>query len=119
MLTVCVDPASGITVSGICTEPPAKTVSDDGADIEKSTVPVPVIGTICGLLGSLSKTERVALADPKAVGVKFSVTPQFAFGGRSAPQSEVEVNSEASGPVSDGEVEKRTAAEELFVIVTS
>lgn len=117
-LTVCVDPASGLTVTGICTELPAMTVSDVGADIEKSTVPVPVIGTICGLLGSLSENERVASAAPKVVGAKFSVTLQVEFGPTVAPQSVVQTNSEAPEPVSDGGAEKVTAVAELFANVT-
>lgn len=118
-LTVCVDPAKGVTVTGICTESPAKTVSDDCADMEKSNVPVPVSETICGLLGSLSRNARSALSAPKVVGVKFSVTRQSAFDGSVAPQSDVSANSEASGPESDGGAEKATAAAELLVIVTT
>jgi len=56
-LTVWVDPPSGVTVTGMPTELPTVTVSEAGAEISKSTMPTPVRGTVCGLLGSPSKMK--------------------------------------------------------------
>src|SRR2546430_12658761 len=44
--SVWVDPPSGVTVTGMPTELPIVTVSEAGAEIEKSTMPPPVRGTV-------------------------------------------------------------------------
>src|SRR2546429_1356421 len=41
--------------TGMPTELPTMTVSEAGVEMEKSTMPTPVRGTVCGLLGSPSK----------------------------------------------------------------
>ena len=51
-----------------------------------TTVPVPVMGTICGLAPPLSEKVRVALRDPITVGRNFTVTVQVAFPATLPPQ---------------------------------
>src|SRR2546430_1622455 len=103
--SVWVDPPSGVTVTGMPTELPIVTVSEAGAEIEKSTMPPPVRGTVCGLLGSPSKKERVAEAAPNAVGVKLRATLQLESAATVAPQADTNVNSAALGPEMEGGAE--------------
>ena len=117
-MTVWVDPPSGVTVTGMPTELPTVTVSEAGVEMEKSTMPTPVRGTVCGLLGSPSKKERVAEAVPNPVGVKLRVTLQLALAARVAPQADANVNAAALGPEREGGAEKLRSAEELFVMAT-
>ena len=101
------------------TELPTMSVSEAGVEMEKSTMPTPVRGTVCGLLGSLSEKERVAEAAPSAVGVKLRVTLQLAFAATVALQADTNVNSEALGPEREGGAEKLRSVDELFVMVTT
>src|SRR2546429_8488276 len=84
--------------TGMPTELPTMTVSEAGVEMEKSTMPTPVRGTVCGLLGSPSKKERVAEAGPHPVGVKPRVTLPPALAPRGAPPADAHVNAPAFGP---------------------
>src|SRR5579864_4392824 len=48
-----------------------------GARVATGTVPVPVSGTVCGLLVALSATLTLADRPPVAVGLKVTPTPQL------------------------------------------
>jgi hypothetical protein len=52
-------------------------------------VPVPLRGTVCGLPGALSVTDRAPVALPAALGVKETVIAQFAPDARLEPQVSV------------------------------
>jgi hypothetical protein len=43
-------------------------------------VPAPMSETVCGLLGALSVSEKVAARDPSIVGVRWSMTAHVAVG---------------------------------------
>ena len=62
-------------------------------------MPVPDSATVCGLLGSLSVTLRVAVAAPVTVGVKVTLMPQFAPTASVAPQVVVCAKDDADAPL--------------------
>ena len=82
---------------------PAATVAVVGETaIVKSgvvVVPVPVRTAVCGLLGSLSATLKVALAAPAAVGLKVTLMAQFAPAANVVPQVVVCAKDAADVPV--------------------
>lgn len=100
--TGVVKPFRAVTVTVKLTVLPAATLADDGdTAILKSgppVVPVPVSAAVCGLLGSLSATLRVAVAVPAAVGVKVTLIVQFAPAARVVPQVVVSANNDADVP---------------------
>jgi hypothetical protein len=81
---------------------PAATLADDGdTAMLKSgppVVPVPVSAAVCGLLGLLSATLKVAVAAAAAVGVNVTLMVQAAPAARVVPQVVVSANKDADVP---------------------
>jgi hypothetical protein len=61
--------------------------------------PVPVRPTVCGLPGALSLTDRLAMRDPPAVGVKLTLTTHVPAGAKCPTQLLVWPKSELFIPV--------------------
>ncbi len=60
---------------------------------EPATVPIPISGAFCGLLGevALSVNRRLSVCGPKDVGVKVTITVQLEPTDKEAPQVLLEI----------------------------
>lgn len=117
--TVCVELSTGVTVTVKVMVFPRETLVDVVPVSVKSKPPTPVMGTVCGLLGSSSRNVRLAVATPSTVGRKLTVTVHEAFGASEVPQVVAVEYSASLLPARAGGAEKFRVAVELLVMVTS
>ena len=117
--TVCVELSTGVTVTVKVMVLPRETLVEVVPVSVKSRPPMPVMGTVCGLLGSSSRKVRLAVATPSTVGRKLTVTVHEAFGARDEPQVVAMAYSASLLPARAGGAEKFRVAVELLVMVTS
>jgi hypothetical protein len=100
--TGVVNPLRAVTVTVKLTLLPAATLADDGDTAMLKSgpplVPVPVSAAVCGPLGSLSATLKVAVAAAAAVGVNVTLMVQAAPAARVVPQVVVSANNDADVP---------------------